>query len=168
MDISCSRGKVQRRSTAGRQKSSPPSLYLDVAIQTPPIRPFSSPLAIQFRGLNLATGHGQYKATFRVRFLTGSNKEEELVTRLIVLPHHSTNVSPYTDKSLGPNCFLSAPSTSTELGESMSYLNSTTGYMLSYDHSSVMNLASNGVMHSRESENDGRWSAPLSVLEFTV
>ncbi len=53
---SCARGNVQRRLSSGHPQASPPTLYLDVAIKTPPLRPFSSPLVIQFHGLDLATG----------------------------------------------------------------------------------------------------------------
>jgi hypothetical protein len=46
----------------------------------------------------------------------------------------------------------------------MSHLNPATGGATGRDRISIMNLASNGAMPSRRSENSGRWSALLSIL----
>ena len=50
----------------------------------------------------------------------------------------------------------------------MSHLNPTTGGATGRDRISIVNLASNGAVPSRGSENGGRWSDHLSILEFAV
>lgn len=50
----------------------------------------------------------------------------------------------------------------------MSHLNPTTGGAAGRDRISIMNLASNGAMPSRGSENGGGWSDHLSMLEFAI